>query len=433
MSDILEVTISHLATQGDGAARLPDGRTVFVADTLPGEQVTIRLQPNGRGQLVDILAPSAQRTTPPCPLFAQCGGCTLQYMDPAALLAWKTGLVRHALDKAGFDIPPEITSFQVPPNSRRRADLAVRRTEEGIVIGLHAKGSQDVTDMTSCAVLHPAILSSLPALRLTLRSLNAVHKIADLRINLLDSGLDILLSTDSPLIATDRQRLTALAEELNIPRISWQRLKTDTPFETAVQRAPVYQTIAGHQLTPPPGAFLQATAQSEHAIQQAVLDALPARLGKRASLIELYAGCGTLSLPLSERCQVAAYEGYEPALAALKAVGKSRITPMCRDLNRQPVMGKDLGKADVVVLDPPHAGAKLQMRQIALGKPDYVIYVSCNPAALNNDTSLLAAAGYKLETVSVIDQFLWSAETESVCRFKRESSRRSRNALSHWG
>ncbi len=433
MSDILEVTISHLATQGDGAARLPDGHTVFVADTLPGEQVTIRLQPNGHGQLVDILTPSPHRTTPPCPLFERCGGCTLQYMDLPALLAWKTGLVRHALEKAGFDVPPDITSFQVPPNSRRRADLAVRRTEQGVVIGLHAKGSQDVTDMTSCAVLHPAILSSLPALRATLRSLNAVHKTADLHINLLDSGLDILLSTDSPLIATDRQRLTALAEELDIPRISWQRLKSSGPYETAVQRAPVHQNIAGHRLTPPPGAFLQATAQSEQAIQQAVLDALPARLGKRANLIELYAGCGTLSLPLGERCQVQAYEGYEPALAALKSVGKSRVTPICRDLNRQPVMGKDLGKAEVVVLDPPHAGAKLQMRQIALGKPDYVIYVSCNPAALGNDVSLLVAAGYKLETVSVIDQFLWSAETESVCRFKRESSRRSRNALSHWG
>ncbi|NSL93356.1 class I SAM-dependent RNA methyltransferase [Acetobacter syzygii] len=431
MSDILEVTISHLATQGDGAARLPDGRTVFVADTLPGEQVSIRLQPNGRGQLVNILSASPHRTTPSCPLFEQCGGCTLQYMDHPALLAWKTDLVRHALEKAGFAMPASISSVQVQPHSRRRADLAVRRTEEGIVIGLHAKGSQTVTDMTSCAVLHPTIMASLPALRTTLRSLNAVHKMADLQINLLDSGLDILLSTDSPLIATDRQRLTALAEDLNIPRISWQRLKSSAPYETAVQRAPVFQTIAGHTLTPPPGAFLQATAQSEQAIQQSVLDALPARLGKRASLIELYAGCGTLTLPLGERCQVQAYEGYEPAVAALKAVGKSRVTPVCRDLNRQPIMGKDLGKADVVVLDPPHAGAKLQMRQIALGKPDYVIYVSCNPAALSNDASQLASAGYRLETVSVIDQFLWSAETEAVCAFKRESSRRSRNALSH--
>ncbi|CEF56568.1 23S rRNA (uracil(1939)-C(5))-methyltransferase RlmD [Acetobacter ghanensis] len=433
MSDILEVTISHLATQGDGAARLPDGHTVFVADTLPQERVTIRLTSGGRGQLVDILTPSPHRTTPPCPLFERCGGCTLQYMDLPALLEWKTGLVAHALEKAGFEVPTTIQSYQVPLHSRRRADLAVRRTEQGIVIGLHAKGSQDVTDMTSCAVLHPTIVASLPALRATLRSLRAVHKAADLHINLLDSGLDILLSTDSPLIATDRQRLTALAEELDIPRISWQRMKTTGQSETAVQRAPVFQTIAGHQLTPPPGAFLQATPQSESAIQNAVLEALPARLGKRATVIELYAGCGTLSLPLGERCQVQAYEGYEPALTALKSVGKSRITSICRDLNRQPVMGKDLGKAEVVVLDPPHAGAKLQMRQIALGKPDYVIYVSCNPVALSNDTSLLASAGYRLETVSVIDQFLWSAETEAVCCFKRESSRRSRNALSHWG
>lgn len=432
-SDLRDVTITYLGAQGDGAAVLADGQTLHIPYTLPGEQVRVERTASGKWAVTDILTPSPDRTDPPCALFGTCGGCTLQQMDLGALLVWKTDRVLTALKKAGFSGLPEPQAFQVPPHSRRRADLAIRRQGKEILLGLHARGSSDVIDLTTCPVLHPAIMESLPALRQTLRSLEGLYRAGDMRINLLESGLDIFLVTDGPLSTVDRARLATLSAEHGIPRICWQRQGDQGLPETAAQTRTVQHTLAGSTVSPPTGAFFQATAESEVLIQQAVLDVLP-KLNKRDVVIELYAGCGTLSFPLASRARVQAYEGYQPAAAALKnASGGTRLEVACRDLNRQPIMAKELGQAACVVLDPPHTGAKLQMQQITMGKPRSLIYVSCNPAALTKDAAALHAAGYRLSSVTVIDQFLWSAEVEAVCSFRHESSRRSRTGLSHSG
>ncbi|MBS1015281.1 class I SAM-dependent RNA methyltransferase [Acetobacter persici] len=425
--------MTYLGAQGDGAAVLADGQTLHVPYTLPGEVVRVAPTDSGKWSAREILTPSPDRTEPPCSLFGTCGGCTLQQMDRAALLAWKTDRVMTALKKAGFSDLPEPQAFQVPPHSRRRADLAMRRNGKEILLGLHARGSTDIIDLTTCPVLHPAIMDCLPALRQTFRSLEGLYRAGDVRINLLESGLDILLVTDGPLSTSDRTRLASLSAEHAIPRICWQRQGDQGLPETAAQTRTVHHTLAGSTVSPPTGAFFQATAESEALIQQAVLDALP-KLNKRDVVIELYAGCGTLSFPLASRARVQAYEGYPPAATALKnASGGTRLEVSCRDLNRQPIMAKELAQAGCVVLDPPHTGARLQMKQIAMGKPRHLIYVSCNPAALTKDAAALHAAGYCLSSVTVIDQFLWSAEVEAVCGFRHESSRRSRTGLSHSG
>lgn len=432
-SDLRDVTITYLGAQGDGAAVLADGQTLHVPYTLPGEVVRVTPTDSGKWTAREILTPSPDRTEPPCSLFGTCGGCTLQQMDRVALLAWKTDRVMTALKKAGFSDLPEPQAFQVPPHSRRRADLAMRRNGKEILLGLHARGSTDIIDLTTCPVLHPAIMDCLPALRQTFRSLEGLYLAGDVRINLLESGLDILLVTDGPLSTADRTRLASLSAEHAIPRICWQRQGDQGLPETAAQTRTVHHTLAGSTVSPPTGAFFQATAESEALIQQAVLDTLP-KLNKRDVVIELYAGCGTLSFPLASRARVHAYEGYPPAATALKnASGGTRLEVACRDLNRQPIMAKELAQAGCVVLDPPHTGARLQMKQIAMGKPRHLIYVSCNPAALTKDAAALHAAGYRLNSLTVIDQFLWSAEVEAVCGFRHESSRRSRTGLSHSG
>ncbi len=431
MTETYDTDVLYLATQGDGAVRTPDGRVAYIPETLAGEHVRLTKNSDEKWQLVEVLQPSPNRQIPPCSLFEHCGGCTLQHVKPDAILQWKVATVQHALQKAGFSNLPTFSAKQVRPSSRRRADLAVRRQPDGMIIGLHARNSHAVTDLTTCVVLHPAILAALPAFRATLRSLNAIRREANLHINLLDSGLDVLLQTDGPLTTPDRVRLAQLATEQHIPRISWQQIKDTGLPEVAAQSGSVVQTIASHQISPPPGTFLQATGESEKYIQEAVVQSLPAKLNRKDIITELYAGCGTLTFPLAERARVNAYEGYAPALEALKkGTGGTRISAFCRDLNHQPLLAKEIAASAVVVLDPPHAGAKLQMRQIAQGLPHHIVYVSCNPAALAQDASLLAKAGYTVENVTVIDQFLWSAEIEAVCSFKRESSRRSRNGLS---
>jgi 23S rRNA (uracil1939-C5)-methyltransferase len=174
---------------------------------------------------------------------------------------------------------------------------------------------------------------------------------------------------------------------------------------------------------PPPGAFLQATRDGEAAIVAAVLDALPVKRTARARAVELFAGCGTISFALANRIRVLALEGDEALVAACHnginqagLMGKLEIRR--RDLTRQPLLANELAGFAVVVLDPPHAGAAAQMPFIAKAKVPTVIYVSCDPVALGRDASVLRIAGYRLEKVTPIDQFLWSARLEAVAVFR---------------
>ncbi|GLH28059.1 hypothetical protein WSS15_07090 [Acetobacter pasteurianus] len=193
MTETYDTDVLYLATQGDGAVRTPDGRMAYIPETLAGEHIRLTKDSEGKWRLAEVLLPSPDRQIPPCSLFEHCGGCTLQHVKPAAILQWKVATVQHALQKAGFSNLPAFSAKQVQPHSRRRADLAVRRQPDGIMIGLHARNSHEVTDLTTCVVLHPDILAALPAFRATLRSLNAIRREANLHINLLDSGLDVLL------------------------------------------------------------------------------------------------------------------------------------------------------------------------------------------------------------------------------------------------
>lgn len=166
----------------------------------------------------------------------------------------------------------------------------------------------------------------------------------------------------------------------------------------------------------PAGAFLQASREGERAIVDAVLAALPAKPGRIA---ELFAGSGSLTHALSARGPVTAYEGDAAAVAALRRAGNNRVTPVHRDLARQPLQPAELKGAGAIVLDPPYAGAAAQMPALAAsGVP--IIYVSCNPGALARDARALLAAGYRVGSVAGIDQFLWSSSVEAVVGFRRD-------------
>lgn len=264
MTETYDTDVLYLATQGDGAVRTPDGRMAYIPETLAGEHIRLTKDSEGKWRLAEVLQPSLDRQIPPCSLFEHCGGCTLQHVKPAAILQWKVATVQHALQKAGFSNLPAFSAKQVQPHSRRRADLAVRRQPDGIMIGLHARNSHEVTDLTTCVVLHPDILAALPAFRATLRSLNAIRREANLHINLLDSGLDVLLQTDGPLTAPDRVRLAQLATEQHIPRISWQQIKDTGLPEVAAQSGSVVQTIASHQIAPPAGTFFRQRVRANN-------------------------------------------------------------------------------------------------------------------------------------------------------------------------
>jgi len=353
----------------------------------------------------------------PCSHFPACGGCRLQYWPDPDYAALKRGLIVNALAKAGFENPAVALLFRTPPYARRRIDLAAARIDGGLLLGLHRPLSHDIVDMHECHVLHPALFALVAPLRTTLAGLAAIRRTASVILNLTDSGPDLLIRTDGPLAPTDRTKLADLARQQRIGRITWA-LGDGQPETASLLETPTIR-FAGHTVEPPPGAFLQASAEGEAAIVAAVLAGLPNKLTGRSRAIELFACIGTISFPLAERLRVTAYEGDPAAAAAVRrALSGSRVEVTQRDLARQPLSAKDFAGAAAIVLDPPYTGAALQMQAIAASKVPTVIYVSCNPAALARDATPLAQAGYRLATATPIDQFLWSTHVECVAVFE---------------
>jgi 23S rRNA (uracil1939-C5)-methyltransferase len=420
------VRIDRIGSEGDGVGRLPDGTPLYVPLTLPGEQVLARsLRTIGDGWAAaaeTIEDRSDARIDPPCKHFGRCGGCVLQHWQDAEYRAWKAGLLSFALRQAGFDVPEPLPFHAGLPGERRRIDFAVRRAGGRIILGLHGPRSAEVIDLTDCLVLHPILMALLAPLRSLLGGLRSIRREASVVVNLLGSGPDMLLRTDSPLSLADRTVLTVFARRQNLPRISWAE-GGDIP-ETICMLRPPETRLSGVTIRPPPGAFLQATVEGEDAIVRAVLRGLPERITSKTRVAELYAGCGTLTFALGAAVRVSAFEGDAASVVALKQAINlrglgGRIEATQRDLARQPLSAKELAAFAGVVLDPPHAGAAAQIAQIAAAGVPVVVYVNCNPATLGRDAKVLRGAGYRLDAVQAIDQFLWSARLESVVIFRR--------------
>jgi 23S rRNA (uracil1939-C5)-methyltransferase len=415
--ELLDLTIEEVGAHGDGVAHR-DGHTVFVPYTLPGDRVmALRTGPSHavpRSWTVRGAEPHPSR----CSHFGACGGCALQHFDDDAYAAWKLDQLRIALARRGFGDVEIAPMVQAHPAERRRADFGAARTGSAVSLGFHAYRSRSLVDIQNCAVLDPAIMAILPALRTLLRDLLADRQAADLLVTRTETGLDLLIAGATDPGRKSREKIVAFADEQDIARVSWRRGSASP--ETLIQRRVPHMTFHDVAVDIPPGAFLQATRSGERAIVEAACEAT--RGAKRVA--DLYAGCGTLSFPLAAAARVHAVEGAKDLADALAAAARrsgraGRITVENRDLTRRPLLADELGDFDAIVFDPPRDGAAAQAAEIARSRVARVIGVSCNPPTFARDARILADTGFRLVRVTPIDQFLWSPHLELVGVFER--------------
>ncbi|WP_339912692.1 class I SAM-dependent RNA methyltransferase [Sulfitobacter litoralis] len=409
-----EYTIQRLGHLGDGIASGP----LFAPMTLPGEVVTGT--PDGQ-TLTDIriVRPSENRVAPPCRHFKACGGCQLQHASDDFVAEFKLGVVKASLDAHGIEtiFKPLQTS---PAQSRRRATFAAKRTKKGAMAGFHGRGSDVVIEIPGCQLLDPAVLGALPIAE-KLAVIGTSRK-APLAVTVTASrgGLDISVQNGKELDGPLRQELAHLCDSLGLARLTWDG-------EVIAMRTPPVQRFGAAKVTPPPGAFLQATPHGEAALITAVREAV----GDARHVIDLFAGSGTFSLPLADRAEVHAVEGDAAMTAALDhgwrmSTGLKPVTTEARDLFRRPLLPDELAKTDAVVIDPPRAGAEAQIAEIVKAMPPVLAYVSCNPVTFARDAAVLIAAGYTLNWVQVVDQFRWSSHVELAAQFTAPEVQRKR-------
>ena len=413
-----EVAIEALGSAGDGIATL-DGRSLFVPGALPGERWRVRLDAGGRATPLACLAP-APRAAPPCPVFGRCGGCRLQHLTAADYAAFKRRRIVDALARQG--LPGEVVAEARigPPASRRRLRLALTRPDGRLRLGLRERAGHAVVPLDHCPVAAPELAALLPVLGAALQPWLSRPRPTEASLTLTDAGPDLLLHAARPPTAEERAGAALLAGSTGLARIAWQ---ADGPPEALLTlRAPAVR-LSGVAVEVPPGAFLQASAFGEAELARAVTD----WAGEPRQAADLFAGLGTLTFALADRArQVLACESDPLAAAALRrAAGGRGVTVAERDLARRPLQPTELTH-DLVVLDPPRAGAQAQCAALARSRVPRVIYCSCHPESFARDARLLTHAGFALEEVRPIDQFLWSAEVELAARFVRAGARTNR-------
>ena len=399
--------IKRLGHLGDGIADGP----IYVAGALPGEVVSGTIDGEHlRDPKIDT--PSEHRVKPPCSHARSCGGCQLQHASDAFVADWKRDVVRQALASQGIaiDLDLPITS---PPRSRRRATFSVKRTKKGALAGFHMKGSDTIISVPNCQLVHPDLAAALPMVE-ALGVLGASRKgELSVLVTRTDTGLDVAVIGGKEMDVALHQALSDLARDYDLARITWDD-------EIALQRRTPVLRLGPADITPPPGAFLQATKDGEVAL----IDAVKQALSGAKRVVDLFAGCGTFALPLAEDAMVHAVEGDREMIRALdhgwrNADGLKRITHEVRDLFRNPLQPGEFAKCDAVVIDPPRAGAAAQVAELAQSKVARIAHVSCNPATFARDTATLIRAGYDLEWVKVVDQFRWSTHVELVALLRR--------------
>ena len=403
----IELDIVRLGAQGDGIADTGDGPR-YVPFALPGERA--RLSDDAIPEVVS--GASRDRATPICRHFGICGGCVAQHMSDRLYADWKRSIVHDALRQHGLqaDIAP---LRRIAPGSRRRAVLTAWRKKDGSVgLGYHRRRSNDLVDIEECPILVPAMVGGLPALRAIAEVMP--ERETRLTVLLTRGGLDISINHSARDLGPEAVAgLGRIAAEHRLARIAMNG-------DALIERTAPTLSFGGVDAVLPPGAFVQAAEAAELEISRLLVDAI----GKSKRVADLFCGIGTWTFAIARRSRVLAVDGDQATIDALNVAarrvqGLKPIETKVRDLFREPLSARELKDFDAVIFDPPRAGAKAQAERLAQSDVPLVAAVSCDPGTLARDLRILVDGGYSIESLTPIDQFLFSAHVEVVAVLRR--------------
>lgn len=421
----ITVTIDSLDAAGQGVAR-SDGKAIFVAGLLPGEQAVIELVEEksrfAKAKVVKRLTNSPLRVKPPCRYFNQCGGCQQQHIDISLqreskanalqyLIARETGLQKEA--------QPVIVGEAYGYRRRARLGLQYQHKNQHLVMGFRQTQSNTLVDIKQCSVLHPDLDKLIQPLSNCLNQLKIAAKLGHVELIRADNCLIVLIRHLVALVASDKQQLKDFEQQQGVS--VWLAGDDDSlqPLnENAV--LPEYQVVE-ERLQFSPLNFIQVNGEINHKMVAQALEWLDLRPHDR--VLDLFCGMGNFTLPIARQVKsVVGVEGVENLVkqAQNNAQRNSIVNAtfynenLEAQIHTQPWAAEGFNK---VLLDPARAGAAGVMEHLVKLAPEKIVYVSCNPTTLARDSKVLLEAGYQLVQLRMLDMFPQTSHLESMALF----------------
>ncbi len=429
--------IESLDFEGHGVAHI-DGKTIFIDGALPFETVeysTYRKKPNfENAQAMAILKESFVRTTPRCPHFGVCGGCSMQHMEFTAQVAAKQRVLEENLKRIGnVNTETLLPAIYGPAwGYRNRARLSARYVAKKgtVLVGFHEKRSSFVADMGECHVLPPRISAQLPALRELVMQLSIRERMPQIELAAGDN-VDVLVFRNMDAITeADEALFKTYADQWKV-QIWLQPKGPDTAFPLYPLDAPALTySLPEYGVVMPfkPTEFTQVNPHINRVMVERAMKLLDPQPGER--IADMFCGLGNFTLPIARSgAWVLGMEGSQQLVdRALENAQKNGLAERTAfqvanlfEMTEQWLA--QLGQFDKMLIDPPRDGAMELVKSISEANgPKRIVYVSCNPATLARDASVLVnQKGYTLKAAGVVNMFPHTAHVESMAWFEKES------------
>lgn len=426
-------TIESLSHDGRGIARL-DGKTTFIDNALPGEQVffqyTFMRRKFDEGRAVEILDPSPDRVTPPCAHSLICGGCSLQHLDPAVQIQRKQAVLAEQLEHFGGLRPDRWLEPLTGPVTgyRGKARLGVKYVDAkgDTLVGFREKRNSLIADLAQCEVLIPEVGHRFRDLRALINGLDCRRRLPQIEVARGDDAVALVFRHLDPLSPADQDALVAFCRENGLQcylqpgnESTVHRVWPEEGEERLYYRHPQADVeMAFH-----PSDFTQVNAEINRRMVPLALDLLEVEAYHQ--VLDLFCGLGNFTIPAARRAagvvgveasDAMVRRGYENA----RRNGLENVAFHAWDLDSEP-KGQPWARQryERVLLDPPRSGALEMVRMMPQFGAEKLVYVSCNPATLARDAGELVARGYRLSGAGVMDMFPHTAHVESIALFDR--------------
>lgn len=413
----LKGTAESLLPGGEALVRA-DSATYLIANAVPDDLITFspaeKRRGARRGDLLSVVEASAKRVSPPCPVADQCGGCALQFLDPAEHSQVKSKWAFDAFHACRHANTLYLPSNPLSQTSRRRLRWYVGHDDEGVFLGFRAKASHSVVRHHECMCASSALNQLREQLEMFGESI-ALSSLESIQAIELNDGIHLILEGGSK----HEDFSSPFSNVGGIPVQWWSRNSGGTrPLSRPVHTFHDY--LPGDiSLQVGPDDFIQGLTEGNRAMIEQILE-----WSSGASfVVDLFSGIGNLSLPVAAAhgSRVVGAELNDASVRAANANAKRlNLNAKYMQANLFESFGvESFAGADVLILDPPRRGAKKVCSMMGSLLPAKVIMVNCDVASGGRDGEMLQSLGYRLHTLRALDLFPYTGHVEAMSLWVR--------------